>query len=464
MTTETMTNNFRRAHMAIVAALIVACLLVAANPAHASTTFTVNQSTDVADENLSDNLCDIISAIPGEQCTLRAAIEQANDTDGADTINFNLSGSGVKTIDVGATRLGALPTIIQQVTIDGYSQPGASPNTLAKGTNANILIELNGENLSAGGNYGLTVLAPNSVVRGLAINRFPSFGIYIFGGSAKGVRVEGNFIGTDPSGTIDLGNGTTGVEVQNASANTIGGTTPETRNLISGNGFSGVRIIAAGGSAAELDLAANNKVLGNLIGTKNDGISPLGNSEDGVSITGASDDDIARNNVVGGAMAASANTIAFSEEDGVHIVGDGTSGNRVLRNSIFSNKGLGIELGFDGSTKNDPRDADTGANGLQNKPAIASAITSGGKTTIKGNLSTKPSKTYVVRFFANPSGENEGKLFIGKKKVTTNSESKVSFTFSPAQKVGLGKTVTATATDSVGNTSEFSAPRTVVAQ
>ena len=438
MMTTTMTHNFRRAHMAIVAALIVACLFVAAEPAHASTTFTVTNTSEPG-----DSLCNA-------QCTLRDAILAANDTPGADTIDFNIPGSGVKTIKPTS----ALPSIDDQVTIDGYTQPGASPNTLAKGTNAKILIELSGENLSGGDDDGLRVFAPNTAVRGLAINRFPSLGIFIAGSSADGVRVEGNFIGTDPSGTLDLGNLGTGVQIFGAPGNTIGGTTPEARNLISGNGGTGVEVIAGGSGNI---VAANNKVLGNLIGTKKDGTTALGNSNDGVNIRSDAD-DIARNNLVGGATAASANTIAFNSSDGVEIGGSSAS-NRVLRNSIFSNVNLGIDLGTDGPTANDPGDADAGPNGLQNKPDIASAITSGGKTSVRGNLSSKPNKTYVVRFFSNPSG-NEGKKFIVQKKVTTGSEGKVSFTFSPALKVGVGKTVTATATGTEG-TSEFSAPRTV---
>jgi hypothetical protein len=126
---------------------------------------------------------------------------------------------------------------------------------------------------------------------------------------------------------------------------------------------------------------------------------------------------------------------------------------------------LGIDLGNlgdgDGSTPNDPGDADEGANGLQNKPTIRSAVTSGSSTTLKGRLDSTPNTSFTVQFFANPSGGDEGKKLIGQKRVTTNTEGKVSFTFSPSQKVSVGKTVTATATGPEG-TSEFSVPRTVV--
>jgi hypothetical protein len=92
----------------LVASLMVAALMLlgASGPAHASTTFTVNQTTDVVDENLADNLCDINSAVSGEQCTLRAAIQEANDTPGADTITLPAGKTGVKrTTNLSATFL-----------------------------------------------------------------------------------------------------------------------------------------------------------------------------------------------------------------------------------------------------------------------------------------------------------------------------------------------------------------------
>jgi hypothetical protein len=122
----------------------------------------------------------------------------------------------------------------------------------------------------------------------------------------------------------------------------------------------------------------------------------------------------------------------------------------------------GIDLGADGVTPNDPGDADVGPNGLQNKPSLASATNSANaRTTIEGTLRTKPNQSFIVSFFSNPSGStDEGKTFIGQRALRTGSDGKGSFTFSPARRVGAGKTKTATATGSDG-TSEFSAPRTV---
>ena len=113
-----------------------------------------------------------------------------------------------------------------------------------------------------------------------------------------------------------------------------------------------------------------------------------------------------------------------------------------------------------GATANDPGDIDSGPNGLQNKPDFSSAKNSSTKTMITGTLNGGREATYLIQFFSNPSG-NEGKKFVGQKSVTTGTSGNASFTFSPASKVPAGNTITATATDSSGNTSEFSAPRTV---
>src|SRR5437016_5283227 len=77
--------------------------------------------------------------------SLRQAITDANATPnagGADQIHFNISGAGVHTISPAS----ALPAITDPVVINGYTQPGASPNTLNIGDNAVVLIELNGTN------------------------------------------------------------------------------------------------------------------------------------------------------------------------------------------------------------------------------------------------------------------------------------------------------------------------------
>jgi hypothetical protein len=435
----------------LVAALLALLLLPAiARPAHAVSTFTVNRTDDLADSNLADNTCDTLGLL-GSQCSLRAAIQQANATansGGPDLIHFAIRGPAgvVRTI----SPTSELPDITQPVTVDGYTQTGSSVNTATSGTNAVLLIELNGANMVQGN--GFTITGGGTTIRGLVINRFKDESDGLFDGCGIFLPnlapntnnvIEGNFIGTDPSGTVDLGNELPGVLSFNQSiGNTIGGADLQDRNLISGNGGDGV--------AAD---SSENTVQKNLIGTDRNGTADLGNSGSGVEVSGAG-------NLV------TENRIAFNGKDGFSdgvTVFSGT-GNRILRNSIFSNAGLGIDLVVNsftfGPTANDPKDPDTGPNNLQNKPVLDSAITSGGSTSIAGRLNSTPQKTFTIQYFSNPSG-NEGKKFLGQKSVTTNANGITgTFAFNPAQAVAVGDTVTATATQA-GNTSEFSAPRTV---
>ncbi len=419
--------------------LVMALSLLAAKPAQAKTFTVTSDSLDSSDIAPGDGICDTLSVQLLNPCTLRGAIQEANAFPGADKIYFDIPLGGVQTIKPN----GPLPFVTEQVTIDGYTQPGATKNTIEVGaTNAKLLIELNGENAGKPSS-GLVVSAGNCVVRGLNINRFGANGVWLWG-NAAGTKIEGNFLGTDPSGTLDRGNIGSGVgnfHDFGPSDVTVGGTPPAARNLISGNGDEGVLVA---------NESTDMKVIGNLIGTQKNGSSSLGNTGNGVRITADGGVDITDN------------TIAFNGEDGVLI----TYGinNSVLSNSIHFNVESGIdlwtELGDDGATLNDDKDPDTGANNLQNKPLLSSATNSGPNTTIKGSLNSKPNKQFTVQFFSNPVS-NEGKKFIGQKSFTTNKNGNVSITFSPAQKVAVGQNVTATATDPNGNTSEFSAPRNV---
>ena len=154
-------------------------------------TFVVNATGDENDLNFPggvpngspDSKCDV-NASDGDQCTLRAAIQQANAISGKDAIDFNITGTGVKTIAVASQ----LPPITDAVTINGYSQPGASPNTETIGTDALLLIELNGQNAGTSAN-GLRLQASDSTIKGMVINRFSNDGIYVTGN--KNI-IEGN--------------------------------------------------------------------------------------------------------------------------------------------------------------------------------------------------------------------------------------------------------------------------------
>ena len=182
--------------------------------------------------------------------SLREAISNANATVVQDSISFNISGTGPFTI----TPATALPTITNSVVIDGYTQPGASQNTLTNGDNAVIEIVLTGT-------FGfLSLDTSNSTVRGLSINTITTSAAP----SPKGGHIiQGNFIGVDPSGTNSLGatGGGVGVNCPNLQ---IGGTTPASRNLISGHGTTGIEMAG--------DFAKGTVIQGNYIGTDKTGI------------------------------------------------------------------------------------------------------------------------------------------------------------------------------------------------
>jgi len=288
-------------------------------------TFTVNSTADIDDSNLMDGVC----ADATGACTLRAAMQQANFSVGADTINFSI-GSGVKTINVGSTGLGPLPTLSEAVTIDGTTQPGFAGTPL---------IELNGS-LAGAGVSGLKAIGGgNSVVRGLAIYFFNGHGIWLAPRNG-GETIEGNFIGTNAAGNAALGNSLDGVHISNASSNTIGGTqvppdpgTPP-GNLISGNHSDGVEINGAG--------APGNRVQGNLIGTNAAGAAALGNSLDGVRIIGGD------SNTIGGAVVGAGNIISGNGAHGVEISGSSLFGHRVQNNNIGTNAADTAALGNNG--------------------------------------------------------------------------------------------------------------------
>ena len=256
--------------------------------------------------------------------SLRQAILDANASPGTDTIAFNIPGGGVHTI----TPLSALPFLTDPVMIDGYTQPGTRPNTLADGTNAVLLVELDG---SAAGltTNGLNVFTDNSVIRGLVINRF--FDAVRLSGS--GNALEGNFLGTDVTGTLPLGNRGYGVEITGVAPSNRVGTNGDgvddaaERNLISGNGIDAQPTTAAGVFIQGAE-AASNVVAGNLIGTNAAGDAALGNLGQGVRINGAAPD-----NTVGGLVPAARNVISGNHEQGLVINGF-ANGNLVVGNYI----------------------------------------------------------------------------------------------------------------------------------
>jgi len=270
-------------------------------------------------------------------------------------------------------------------------------------------------------------------------------GVVIAGAGTNGNVVEGNDIGTDLTGTMAIPNGFSGVAIDNgASKNTIGGTSQASANIISANKEDGIHIK----DATTLD----NAIQGNLIGTEEDGVTPLPNSY-GVFISAG-----ANNNVIGGLNGG--NTIADNTHAGVAITGTGSVGNTISQNSIFGNGTIGIDLGNTGMrSTNTSGGPHTGPNQLQNYPVLTGITVSGSSDVLHGTLNSTPLSAFTIEIFSSPSG-GQGETYLGSVPVKTDKFGNASFMFAFAPSAG-DSYLTATATDANGNTSEFSAPMLV---
>lgn len=276
-------------------------------------------------------------------------------------------------------------------------------------------------------------------------------GIAFGPGAASGSVVEGNFVGTDATGTLAVPNTSDGILLNGNSGARIGGTTPAAKNVISGNHGDGVDISGA--------TVGGFTIQGNLIGTKANGTTALTNTGFGVSFQGGGGGDL-----LGGVAPGAGNVIAFNGKAGVQV-GVGT-GHHISANAIFDNTGLAIDLtpcsngACPGPNINDVGDGDTGANQFQNFPVIASTKSTSTATTIKGTLNSAASESFTIEAFASPScdasGYGEAKQFLAAKSVITSKSSNAGFTLTVSPPVPKGWSVTATASDSAANTSELS--------
>lgn len=342
---------------------------------------------------------------PTGDCTLREAITDADGDGDVSNIAFNIPTSdggynpstGVWTIQLGS----ALPALTENGTgVMGSTQTGNQGDTNPYGPE----IVVNGAST-----YDCFDLrSAHNTIEGLAINQC-AYGIKIVGGSANHNTIIANYIGLNAQGTAASGNTQTGIYIGYASDNTVGGGPPSARNVISGNGWEGVRIYGDG--------ADRNDVSGNYIGTDSSGVFDVGNTYDGIYVSsGAQDNDLGPDNI-----------IAHNDMYGVMINGGTTISNTITQNSIHSNLWKGISL-------------QAGANGNLPAPSIAGPVCSSATGTAPANA--------TVELFTGPDGE--GKTYL----TTVSADGSENWTASGFLAHGLH--VTATATDLDGNTSEFS--------
>ncbi len=366
----------------------------------------------------------VITAADAGAGSFRQALLEANGAAGSDTIIFSLAGSGVQTINLAT----ALPLITDPVIIDGTTQPGFVAGGAPR-------IELTGTALGVGAN-GLEVAAPGVKIGGLTINHFAGAGIVL---GASGGTVTGSYIGTDATGT-GTGTPANGVGIRiTGRGHTVGGVTAALGNVISGN--TGEGILLTGRNAVE------NSILGNNIGSLADVMGPLANG------TGIRFSAGANGNLVGGLDPGALNIIAGNLGAGVATSADSlAAGNVISGNRIFKNGGLGIDIFDDGVTPNTA--------GHQAFPVITQALIGGGRTVLRGTLTSTPSSIVAVQFFipdpADPTGYGEAENFFGATGVSTDAAGLGTFSASFDAQLNPGVAVSAIAIDAAGNTSEFS--------
>lgn len=315
----------------------------------------------------------------------------------------------------------------------------------------------------------------HNLILGNLISGTDADGIEV-GATSHHNTIQGNLIGTDVTGTQPLGH-TGGIVIVNSDDNLIGGSEAGQRNVISANRSTGIRI----------GTSHRNRVQGNYIGTDITGQHPLGNGQIGVYITGTVDLTTAsRDNLIGGTNPGEGNVIAYANHHlegasmGIYLSQAGPN-NAILGNSIFANgtvdaEGPGIRIGTQFPNKNDFQDTDSGPNGLQNYPSLASATSMSTSTTVTGSLHSTPNTQFHIELFSNqtcdlvwvswwPGGSSyqyfgEGKTFIGFVDVTTDGNGDASFSPTLAAPVASTDRISATATvildTGYGASSEFS--------
>ena len=310
--------------------------------------------------------------------SFREAISHVNESMGPHTIAFAippLDGS-VKAI----TPASGLPAIVNSVTINGYTQPGSSLNTVTNGDNAVLLIELDGSR--AGQASGLILNTSNSVIRGLVIHQFGVCGIQVAGSGQN--LIEGNFIGTDPTGRQARGNLGAGLILSNSANNLIGGTTPGARNVLSGNTRTN------SGDSCGIDLfdsgCISNRIQGNFIGVDATGTNALPNDDGGIILFGSTYDlvggtNVGAGNLISGNLGAGLLILATRTTVQGNLIGTDITGTKEVHNGA---EGILINGGTDcliGGTDARARNIISG-----NDWNALSLVFSGGRNIVEGNF------------------------------------------------------------------------------
>ena len=424
--------------------------------------------------------------------SLRRAIVNANADADASVITFNIPGGGVQVIRPGVplptirypvvidgySQPGSAPNTAEtgdnavlSIVLDGSNITDAShsvgieikaDNSTVRGLAvSNFLgmgVLLQGSNNSLEGSFiGLDVTGKAAGPNGLGVGVFG--GNAVVGGTTPAARnvisgntvgigiasltlggpaliepaagsvVQNNLIGTDATGTADLGNRIVGVALV-GSGNVVGGTGPGEANTIAFNGTSGAGVLVAGlqktPDATIRVVSTSNLISGNAI---------YANHTIGIGLL-----DVPMSTLMP-MLSASTSDIPSAISGLVAGLNLTTSPNVHLRDAA-------------------------GPNNLANYPDLSTAVTADGMTTVRGTLDSTPRTTFRIQFFANPapdpSGYGQGQTFLGETTVTTDARGYASIVFTTTSPVPLGQSIAATAIDTANNTSEFSRAMTVM--
>ncbi len=406
------------------------------------------------------------------------------------------SGSTVRGLVIVRFNNGISANEVSSLTVSG-NWIGLDVDGIARGNRSSGIYLTSFFSMGQNNVIGGTTPAARNIISGNGNN-----GIYFNGSTTANSFVQGNFVGTDQTGTLPRGNQFGGIYVSGCSNILIGGATSATRNIVSattaaagngitvsgpnntiqgnyigsdvsgqydlGNLYDGINVSSASGTKILGNLIVNNRnnginlgngaistvVENNLIGTDATGTRPLGNAYAGITISGGT-------NRIGGLSAGQANTIFYNTGAGVEVTATTAVQNEISGNSIYDNGGLGIDLYPVGISTNDVLDADTGANNLQNFPVLTSASITFSALTVQGSLNSQAGANYRVEFFATPTWDAtnipEGKIFLGSTNIATDGSGNANFTAAIATTPDTNFVITATATDASGNSSEFSA-------
>lgn len=413
---------------------------------------------------------------PGSQCgtfplDLRIRINGANSGAGTSDAVFRIQ----KTTN-GTTIRGLSITSSPSAAIRGlrtaYNSSFTHPDDLTVEYN---YIGLAPDGTAAGNGTGITFISTpgagganrnrvaNNVISGNAGTGLITYTTSVFSlpPLPTGAVIEDNFFGLDPTGTQARPNAmgllvalTSGARLSNnrVEYNTGVGIDIRSRNpnltvednTVRNNG--GVGVNFGQGSIAALAFVGPVSAYGNIISD---------NSSDGIMTTNAS------GITIGGVVAGQSNVISNNAGKGV-VVGASltdTSANVSIRgNSIYGNGGLAIDLGDDGVTSNDSDDSDTGPNALLNFPVLTEV--NHGSLIVSGTYAGAPNQTYTLDFYSSEtgdvSGHGPGQTWIGSDSINTDIAGSASFEFTFNADIPEGQIISATATDSVGDTSEFS--------